>query len=146
MRPQSSRSGITAGQTLTALVVFLFFVRGFCTVLIETLVPKLKSVFDLSYAEVMLTQLCFFLGYFFLSLPAAAVLTRLGYVRAIMAGLAVMAAGCLIFSPAALLEFYPGFLLALFVLASGGALTADSHLPMRSIRSEQPWLRLLAPG
>jgi FHS family L-fucose permease-like MFS transporter len=119
MRPQSSRSGITAGQTLTALVVFLFFVRGFCTVLIETLVPKLKSVFDLSYAEVMLTQLCFFLGYFFLSLPAAAVLTRLGYVRAIMAGLAVMAAGCLIFSPAALLEFYPGFLLALFVLASG---------------------------
>jgi len=101
------------------MVVFLFFARGFCTVLIEALVPKLKSTFALSYAEVMLTQLCFFLGYFFLSLPAASILARLGYLHAIIVGLAVMAVGCLVFCPAALLQYYPGFLIALFVVAAG---------------------------
>jgi FHS family L-fucose permease-like MFS transporter len=119
MKLQSQLTGAAAGRVLVPLVIFLFFIRGFCTVLIETLVPKLKGAFQLSYAEVMLTQLCFFLGYFFFSLPAAVILARLGYFRAIMVGLAVMIAGCMIFSPASLLHLYPGFLFALFVVAAG---------------------------
>jgi FHS family L-fucose permease-like MFS transporter len=121
-----------AGQVLVPLVVFLFFARGFCTVLIEALVPRLKNTFQLSYTEVMLTQLCFFLGYFFFSLPAAAILARLGYIRTILVGLAVMTTGCLIFSPAALFELYPGFLIALFVVAAGITILQVTTNPMIS--------------
>ncbi|MBY0511610.1 MAG: sugar MFS transporter [Rhodospirillaceae bacterium] len=104
---------------LIGLVVFLFFAWGFCTVLIDTLIPKLKSLFELSYAEVMLTQFAFFLGYLVFSIPAGMLLARIGYLRAIVAGLVTMAAGCLLFSPAAAVGVYEGFLAALFVMAAG---------------------------
>jgi len=104
---------------LIGLVVFLFFAWGFCTVLIDTLIPKLKSLFELSYAEVMLTQFAFFLGYLVFSIPAGMLLARIGYLRAIVAGLVTMAGGCLLFSPAASMGVYGGFLAALFVMAAG---------------------------
>jgi len=132
MKSQFSNQPTSTAKPLILLVVFLFFVRGFCTVFIETLVPKLKTIFELSYSEVMLTQLCFFFGYFFLSIPAAALLTKLGYFRAIVVGLAVMIAGCLIFSPAALLALYPGFLVALFVMAAGITILQVTSNPLIS--------------
>ncbi len=104
---------------LLGLVVFLFFAWGFATVLIDTLVPKLKGLFALSYAEVMLTQFSFFLGYFVFSIPAGFILSRIGYIRGAILGLAVMACGCLLFIPAASLAVFPAFLLALFVMAAG---------------------------
>lgn len=104
---------------LVALVVFLFFAWGFATVLIDTLIPKLKGLFELSYTDVMLTQFSFFLSYFVFSIPAGLVLSRIGYIRGAVLGLVVMAAGCLLFSPAASLGLFPAFLLALFVMAAG---------------------------
>jgi FHS family L-fucose permease-like MFS transporter len=60
------------------LVMALFFAFGFCTVLVDTIIPKLKATFALSYAEVMLTQFCFFGAYFLISLPAAWLHSRIG--------------------------------------------------------------------
>jgi FHS family L-fucose permease-like MFS transporter len=102
--------------------VLLFFTFGFATVLNDTLIPKLKSVFALTYTEAMLTQFCFFGAYALVSLPAGALLARIGYIRGIVAGLAIMVAGCLFFTPAAFLGAYPAFLGALFVLAIGIAI------------------------
>jgi FHS family L-fucose permease-like MFS transporter len=102
-----------------ALVVALFFAWGFATVLIDTLVPKLKALFALGYAEVMLTQFSFFLAYLFVSVPAGLLLSRIGYAKAVVTGLAVMALGCLLFAPAAMLGVYPAFLVALFTMAAG---------------------------
>ena len=104
---------------LVGLVVFLFFAWGFATVLIDTLIPKLKGLFALTYADVMLTQFSFFLSYFIFSIPAGLILSRLGYVRGAVLGLAVMAIGCVLFSPAAYLGSFPAFLFALFVMAAG---------------------------
>jgi len=104
---------------LVGMVVFLFFAWGFATVLIDTLIPKLKGLFELTYADVMLTQFSFFLSYFIFSIPAGLILSRLGYVRGAVLGLAVMAVGCLLFSPAAYLGNFPAFLFALFVMAAG---------------------------
>src|SRR5690606_12029702 len=101
------------------LVIALFFAWGFCTVLVDVLIPKLKATFSLGYAEAMLTQFCFFLAYFIVSIPAALLVSRIGYMRGIVLGLLVMAGGCLMFSPAASLGWYPAFLAALFVLAAG---------------------------
>lgn len=104
---------------MAGLVVFLFFAWGFITVLNDPLIAKLKGLFSLDYAEAMLTQFAFFLGYFIFSAPAGAILGRFGYIRSIALGLVIMAAGGLLFAPAARLALYPLFLLALFCTASG---------------------------
>lgn len=117
-------------------VMLLFFVWGFATVLVDTLVPKLKALFTLSYTEVMLTQFSFFLAYFIMSLPAGALLARIGYVRAIICGLAIMACGCLLFIPATQLGIYPIFLLALFVMASGITMLQIAANPLVALLSE----------
>ena len=115
---------------MLSLLVFLFFMRGLSTVLLYSLIPKLKSLFQLSYTEAMLTQLCFFLGYFVFSLPAAYIVRRLGYLRAIVLGLVVMITGCLIILPATWVGRYPGFLASLFVLAGGITLLQVADNPL----------------
>jgi FHS family L-fucose permease-like MFS transporter len=109
----------STGGGLVPFVVALFFAWGFATVMIDTLIPKLKGLFALTYAEAMLTQFAFFLAYFIISIPAGVLLSRIGYLRGIVVGLVVMAAGCLMFSPAASAGVYWGFLVALFVMAAG---------------------------
>lgn len=104
---------------LIGLVVFLFFAWGFATVLLDTLVPKLKGLFELSYTEAMLIQFSFFLSYFIFSVPAGLVLSRIGYIRGAVLGLVIMAVGCVLFLPAASLGLFPAFLIALFVMAAG---------------------------
>src|SRR5690606_31946601 len=115
----SAGTGAAGSSRLLPLVIALFFAWGFCTVLVDVLIPKLKATFSLGYAEAMLTQFCFFLAYFIVSIPAALLVSRIGYMRGIVLGLVVMASGCLMFSPAASMGWYPAFLAALFVLAAG---------------------------
>jgi MFS transporter, FHS family, L-fucose permease len=101
-----------------ALLATVFFMWGFATVLNDVLVPHLKSAFSLSYAQSLLVQFCFYLGYLVISLPAARLIRRIGYKNAVITGLAGMAAACLLFVPASAFFSYPMFLLALFVLAA----------------------------
>src|SRR5215469_7491998 len=119
MRSETQTGSSGSRFYLIALVVFLFFAWGLTTVLIDSLVPKLKGLFELTYAEVMLTQFGFFFGYFIFSIPAGFVLSLVGYMRSAVLGLVVMAAGCVLFAPAARLGSFPAFLLALFVMAAG---------------------------
>ncbi len=113
---------------LTALTV-LFFMWGFLTCLNDILIPHLKAVFNLSYTQAMLIQFCFFGAYAMVSLPAGALVKRIGYQKGIVGGLLVAAAGCLLFYPAAESHSYPVFLGALFVLASGITLLQVSANP-----------------
>ncbi len=117
-------------KQLLALMMSMFFAFGFCTVLVDTLIPKLKAMFALNYTEVMLTQFCFFGAYFVISAPAGWLLTRIGYLRGVTTGLVVMAAGALLFTPAARLGLYPGFLAALFILASGVTIVQVAANPL----------------
>ncbi len=99
--------------------VAVFFFWGLSTVLIDSLVPKLKELFDLGYAEVLLTQFSFFVGYLVFSLPAGHLLAHWGYPRSIALGLGLAVIGCLLLIPATLFGRFPWFLVALFVLAAG---------------------------
>lgn len=120
LRPPATSGGTGPGAgVLVPAVVTLFFAWGFATVLIDTLIPKLKGLFALSYAEAMLTQFAFFIAYLLVSVPAGMLLARIGYLRAIVTGLVVMAGGCLMFAPAAQAGLYGGFLAALFIMACG---------------------------
>ncbi|MCH1930814.1 sugar MFS transporter [Shewanella acanthi] len=106
------------GFALTSLTS-LFFMWGFITCLNDILIPHLKAVFELNYAQAMLIQFCFFGAYFLVSVPAGALVRRLGYQKGIVVGLLTAALGCGLFYPAAVSATYGVFLGALFVLASG---------------------------
>ena len=99
--------------------VAVFFFWGLSTVLIDSLVPKLKELFDLGYAEVLLTQFSFFVGYLVFSLPAGHLLAHWGYPRSIALGLGLAVIGCLLLIPATLFGRFPWFLVALFVRRPG---------------------------
>ncbi len=103
---------------LTALTT-LFFMWGFLTCLNDILIPHLKAVFTLNYAEVMLVQFSFFAAYFIVSLPSGMIVEKIGYKRGIVIGLITAGIGCLAFYPAAGMQSYVLFLIALFILASG---------------------------
>jgi FHS family L-fucose permease-like MFS transporter len=110
----------TSGRRALVWLVFgLFFIWGGATSLNDVLIPKLKGLFSLSYAEVMLTQFAFFTAYFLVSIPAGTLVSRLGYVRGLVVGLGIMTCGALLFWPASSSGAYWPFLVALFVLAGG---------------------------
>src|SRR5712672_3303570 len=102
-----------------AIVTSLFFMWGFLTCLNDILVPHLKSIFDMSYARVMLVQFAFFSAFFLFSVPWSKVVNRIGYQRTMVVGLLTMALGAFLFLPAASVASYPLFLTALVVLAAG---------------------------
>jgi FHS family L-fucose permease-like MFS transporter len=118
--PADAAAGASADlPDLRAFVFALFFIFGGITSLNDVIIPKLKGLFTLSYAEAMLVQSAFFAAYFVVSLPGAALVRRIGYMRSAVAGLLAMTAGCLLFIPASSSGMFIIFLGALFVLASG---------------------------
>ena len=106
----------TRAMTVTTA---LFFMVGFLTCLNDIIIPHLKSIFELNYAEAMLVQFAFFSSYFVFSYPGGRLVDWLGYKRAMVIGLLVMAVGALGFLPAADYATFPVFLGALVVLAAG---------------------------
>src|ERR1700681_4404274 len=102
-----------------ATVTTLFFMWGFLTCLNDILVPHLKSIFDLTYARVMLIKFLFFGAYFLFSMPSAKLIDWIGYQRSMVVGLLTMGLGAFLFVPAASVPSYPLFLGALIVLAAG---------------------------
>jgi MFS transporter, FHS family, L-fucose permease len=102
-----------------AVVTTLFFMWGFLTCLNDILIPHLKSIFDLNYAQGMLIQFAFFGSYFLFSIPSAKLIDWIGYQRSMVLGLLTMGLGAFLFVPAAIVPSYPLFLGALIVLAAG---------------------------
>jgi MFS transporter, FHS family, L-fucose permease len=102
-----------------SIVTSLFFIWGFLTSLNDILVPHLKSIFELNYAQVMLVQFAFFGAYFIFSIPSAKIIDWIGYQRSMVAGLLTMGVGAFLFVPAASAPSFPLFLAALIVLAAG---------------------------
>jgi FHS family L-fucose permease-like MFS transporter len=109
----------STNKSALAMMTTLFFMWGFLTVLNDILVPHLKAIFDLNYAEVMLIQFAFFSSYFIFALPWGKVIDWIGYQKTMVAGLLTMALGAVLFIPAAGVPSFPLFLAALIVLACG---------------------------
>lgn len=114
----TSTSSAPFGAALTLLAT-LFFMWGFITVINGTLLPHLRSVFDLSYTQTTLIESVWFIAYFFASIPSAKLIKRIGYKKSMVAGLGIMAVGALMMIPAARIPSYGVVLVALFIIASG---------------------------
>lgn len=113
-----------------AYVTTLFFAWGFATSLVDPLIAAVRGVFELSFTEALLTQFAWFTAYGVFSLPAAAVLSKLGYARSIVSALGVMVLGALIVPLSTLMNFYPGVLIALFVIGGGVTLLQVAANPL----------------
>jgi FHS family L-fucose permease-like MFS transporter len=59
-----------------ALLSTLFFMWGFITVINNTLLPHLRSVFELTYTQTTLIESVWFIAYFFASMPSAWLIER----------------------------------------------------------------------
>lgn len=116
--PETAAARAAYGPALT-LLASLFFMWGFITVINNTLLPHLRAVFDLTYTQTTLIESAWFIAYFVASLPAAKLIERIGYRRALVVGLLMMAVGALLMVPAAQIPSYGVVLTALFIIASG---------------------------
>ncbi|WP_300631803.1 L-fucose:H+ symporter permease [Pseudomonas sp.] len=85
----------------------------------DVLIAHFKKAFLLSDFQTAFVQSAFYLGYFFVAIPAAMVVRRFSYKSTILIGLLLYMFGCLLFFPAASTAKYGMFLLALFVIAAG---------------------------
>lgn len=104
------------------LLATLFFMWGFITVINGTLLPHLRSVFELNYFQTTMIESTWFVGYLLASLPAAFLIERVGYQRALTIGLAVMTVGSFGMILAASLPSYWVTLASLFIVSCGIAL------------------------
>ncbi|KAB8153695.1 MFS transporter [Kordia sp. TARA_039_SRF] len=113
---------MTTNKSYKSAFIFLttlFFLWGFITILVDSLVPRIKDVFEMSYGRTILVQSAFFIAFFVVSLPAGWLLTRVGYKKGIVIGLVIMAIGCLFFYPASEYRSFVVFMVGYFTLASG---------------------------
>ncbi|WP_181308120.1 sugar MFS transporter [Rufibacter sp. XAAS-G3-1] len=102
-----------------AIIGALFFVFGFVTWLNSVLIPYLKIACELNNFESYLVTFAFYIAYLVMGLPAGWLLKKTGYKKGMSAGLLIIAAGALLFVPAAMSRTYVLFLLGLFVQGTG---------------------------
>lgn len=110
-----------------------FFIFGFVTWLNGTLIPYLKIACELNTQQSLLVAFAFYISYFVMALPSSWVLQKIGFKKGMMLGLFVMAAGALIFIPAANTRTYELFLTGLFVIGTGLSLLQTASNPYITI-------------
>ncbi len=120
-KPGGHSAGLfPAGHLLPfILVTGLFFLWAIPNNLNDVLIRQFMKSFTLTRTQAGLVQFAFYMGYFFLAMPAALLMRKLGYKAGIVIGLLLFGTGCFLFWPAALAGRYIFFLCALFVIASG---------------------------
>ncbi|MBR0552818.1 sugar MFS transporter [Stakelama marina] len=117
--PESRKRPSATYVPALVLLASLFFMWGFITVINNTLLPHLKSVFDLNYTQTTLIESVWFIAYFVASIPSAKLIERVGYQKSLVIGLLTMAAGALGMVLAASIPSYGVTLVMLFIIASG---------------------------
>ncbi len=105
--------------TAFILVTSLFFMWAIAHNMNDILIRQFQKALDLSRGQASFIQVSFYLAYAFTAIPAAYVMKKLGFKRAILTGLLLYASGAALFYPAAAAGDYSFFLVALFIIATG---------------------------
>lgn len=126
---QSSRSNLIP----IIIIGAFFFIFGFVTWLNGTLIPYLRIACELNTFQSMFVAFAFYISYFVMALPSSWILKLTGFKKGMMLGLLVMAAGALIFIPAANTRTYGLFLTGLFVIGTGLSILQTASNPYITI-------------
>ena len=116
-----------------SIIGLFFFIFGFVTWLNGILIPFLRTACELNDFEAYFVTFAFYVSYFIMALPSSAVLKKIGFKNGMSLGLWIMAAGALIFIPAAMTRTFGLFLLGLFVERTGLALLQTAVNPYITI-------------
>ncbi len=123
-----------------ALLVSLFFMWGFMTVILDILVPYCKAKFDLNDAQSMLIQSAFFgayflgsLAYYLVSRKTGDPINKIGYKNGIVWGLLISGFGCFLIYPMSFIDSFGMYLIPLFIIGLGFTLLQISANPYASI-------------
>jgi FHS family L-fucose permease-like MFS transporter len=116
-----------------SLITSLFFLWGFAHNLDPILIPHLKKSFTLTTTQATLVDSAVFAAYFLMALPAGMLMKKLGYKSGIITGLLFFAIGCFLFVPAANMQSYNFFLIALFVIACGLTILETAANPYATV-------------
>lgn len=115
------------------IIGVLFFIFGFVSWLNSLLIPYFRMVCELNARQSMLVAFAFYFSYFVMAIPSSAILKKTGFKNGMTLGLWVMAAGALIFVPAAVHRTYGVFLCGLFVQATGLTILQTASNPYITI-------------
>jgi MFS transporter, FHS family, L-fucose permease len=115
------------------ILAALFFIFGFVTWLNGTLIPYFKIACELNNFQAYLVAFAFYISYFVMALPSSWILKKTGFKNGMTLGLLVMAAGALLFIPAAETRTYMLFLTGLFVIGTGLSILQTASNPYITI-------------
>ncbi|MBR6212973.1 MAG: sugar MFS transporter [Bacteroidales bacterium] len=101
------------------LVTSLFLLWGIANNMTDTLLSAFKKIMSMSDTQTSFIQLAFYGSYFCFALPAAIFIRRKSYKSGVILGLALYAAGAILFLPAAKAASYGFYLIAIYILAGG---------------------------
>ncbi|MBQ0073336.1 MAG: sugar MFS transporter [Prevotella sp.] len=101
------------------LVTSLFLLWGLANNMTDTLLAAFRNIMDMSDTETSLIQFAFYGSYFCFALPAAIFIQKKSYKAGVLLGLALYAAGAILFLPAAKMESYLFYLVAIYIMAGG---------------------------
>ncbi|MCQ2158752.1 MAG: sugar MFS transporter [Bacteroidales bacterium] len=126
----------TRSQFILSMVMLgcLYFVFGLVSWVNSILVPYFKVACELhSEVQSYLAQFAFYIAYLVMTIPASALLNRVGYKKGALIGLWILALGAFLFTPAALTRTYNMFLVALFTMGTALAILQTVANPFVTI-------------
>ncbi len=135
MTTSNSSNGISRKDYIFSITIIglFFFIFGFVTWLNGILIPFLRTACELNDFEAYFVTFAFYVSYLVMSLPSSWVLKKTGFKNGMSVGLWIMAAGAVIFIPAAMSRTFGLFLLGLFVEGTGMALLQTAVNPYITI-------------
>jgi MFS transporter, FHS family, L-fucose permease len=135
MTTTSSSAAISRKDYIFSITIIglFFFLFGFVTWLNGILIPFLRTACELNDFEAYFVTFAFYVSYLVMALPSSALLKKTGFKNGMSIGLWIMAAGSLIFIPAAMTRTFSLFLLGLFVEGAGMAMLQTASNPYITI-------------
>jgi FHS family L-fucose permease-like MFS transporter len=135
MTNSTSSNGISRKDYIfsVSIIGLFFFIFGFVTWLNGILIPFLRTACELNDFEAYFVTFAFYVSYLVMALPSSMLLKKTGFKNGMSIGLWIMAAGSLIFIPAAMSRTFELFLFGLFVEGTGLALLQTASNPYITI-------------
>jgi FHS family L-fucose permease-like MFS transporter len=129
MTSNNSSNGISRKDYIISITIIglFFFIFGFVTWLNGILIPFLRTACELNDFQAYFVTFAFYISYLVMALPSSIVLKKTGFKNGMSLGLWIMAAGALIFIPAAMSRTFSLFLLGLFVEGTGFSRPHQTH-------------------
>ncbi|MBJ33175.1 MAG: glucose/galactose MFS transporter [Flavobacteriaceae bacterium] len=122
-----------SNKTAIAIIAGLFFIFGFITWVNGALIPFMKTINELTEAQSYLVASASYISFVVMALPASYLLNKIGYRKGMSIGLFLMAAGALVFIPAAEARTYWMFLTGIFIQGTGMTILQTAANPYITI-------------